>query len=65
MNKWIRNFFQIAFIFLTAAVLFRFFPIVVMFIETAALSIRYFWWVLLLIALSIWVIWVLNKRNPS
>lgn len=63
MNKRIRGVFQVAGVILFALLLWRAFPIVVAFIEGAALNIRRFWWLILLIVLSAWVSWVLKKRN--
>lgn len=34
------------------------------FVEMAARELRYFWWVILLIALAIWLIWGLGRKPP-
>ncbi|KAF0178382.1 MAG: hypothetical protein FD161_1931 [Limisphaerales bacterium] len=35
---------------------------VLAFVEMAALELRYFWWLILLVALAVWLIWGLGKR---
>lgn len=64
MRRGFRNFIQISSVLLVAFLLWYFFPVFVAFLEGAALSIRRFWWVVLLIGLSVWAVWVLKKRNP-
>jgi hypothetical protein len=64
MSKRLRGFIQVAVVFLFAFLLWRFFPFAAQFVEGAALNIRRFWWLILLIILSSWVIWVMRKRNP-
>jgi hypothetical protein len=32
------------------------------FVELAARQLRYFWWLVLLVALGIWLIWGLNRK---
>ena len=43
--------------------LFLFFPPALAFVELAAREIRYLWWVILLVALAIWLIWGLNRKT--
>ena len=38
------------------------FPRVLAFAELAARELRYFWWLLLIVALAIWLIWGLGRR---
>lgn len=38
------------------------FPRALGFVEMAARELRYFWWVILLIALAAWLIWGFKKR---
>jgi hypothetical protein len=63
VNKRVRNLLQVATVLAIAAALWRFFPIAVEFAEGAALSIRRFWWLILLVLLAGWSAWVLSKRN--
>lgn len=38
------------------------FPRAVGFVEMAARELRYLWWVVLLVALAIWLIWGIGRR---
>jgi hypothetical protein len=38
------------------------FPRAVRFVEMAARELRYLWWVVLLVALAIWLIWGIGKK---
>ena len=38
------------------------FPAGVRFAEMAAREIRYFWWLILLVALAIWLIWGMGRK---
>lgn len=35
---------------------------VLAFVEMAALELRYFWWLILLVALAVWLIWGIGKK---
>jgi len=35
---------------------------VLAFVEMAALELRYFWWLILLVALAVWLIWGMGKK---
>src|SRR5262245_41849193 len=39
------------------------FPPVLGFVELAAREIRYMWWIVLLLALAIWMIWGLGRKK--
>jgi len=43
-------------------VLFLIFPRALAFTEMAARELRYFWWLVLLVALACWLIWGFKKR---
>jgi uncharacterized protein with PQ loop repeat len=43
--------------------LFLIFPRVFAFTEMAARELRYFWWLILLVALACWLIWGFRKRR--
>ncbi len=44
------------------ALLVLLFPPVFRFVEMAAMELRYFWWLILLVALAFWLIWGLGRR---
>lgn len=35
---------------------------VLAFVEMAALELRYFWWLILLVALAVWLIWGMGRK---
>jgi hypothetical protein len=39
------------------------FPRALAFVEMAARELRYFWWLILLLALAVWLIWA-GRRRP-
>jgi hypothetical protein len=41
------------------------FPRAFAFVEMAARELRYFWWVILLVALAIWLIWGIGRKNKD
>ena len=43
-------------------VLFVIFPAAFRFVEAAAMEARYFWWLILLLALAVWLIWGLGRK---
>lgn len=45
-----------------AVVLFLVFPATFRFVERAARELRYLWWLILLLALGIWLIWGVGRR---
>ncbi len=46
-----------------AALLFFLFPITLAFVEAAARSLRYLWWLILLLALGIWLYWSASRKS--
>lgn len=42
--------------------LFLLFPRALAFVEMGARELRYFWWVILLVALAFWLIWGFKKK---
>lgn len=42
--------------------LFLIFPLGFAFVEMAARELRYLWWLILLVALAIWLIWGMGRR---
>jgi hypothetical protein len=39
------------------------FPPLLEFVEMAARDLRYFWWLILLLALAVWLIWGLGRKK--
>lgn len=39
------------------------FPRAMSFVEMAARELRYLWWLVLLVALAVWLIWVSKRRS--
>lgn len=39
------------------------FPRALAFVEMGARELRYFWWMILLVALAIWLIWGLGRKK--
>jgi len=64
MNPRVRAALQIGVLLSVIAVLFLVFPAAFRFVEMAARELRYLWWLILLIALAIWLIWGI-KRKPK
>ncbi len=64
MNPRVRAALQIGVLLAVTAVLFLVFPAAFAFVEMAARELRYLWWLILLIALAIWLIWGI-KRKPK
>jgi hypothetical protein len=64
MNPRVRAALQIGVLLAVIAVLFLVFPAAFGFVEMAARELRYLWWLILLIALAIWLIWGI-KRKPK
>jgi hypothetical protein len=63
MNRGSRTTLQIALVVVVLVVLFLLFPVAFAFVEMAARSLRYFWWLILLVALALWLIWGVG-RSP-
>ena len=62
MNTRVRAALQIGVLLAVIAVLFLVFPAAFGFVEMAARELRYLWWLILLIALAIWLIWGINRK---
>ena len=65
MKRQIRGLLQILLLVAVVFLLIRFFPFVVQVGEAAALGLREFWWVVLVLSLGGWLILVLGKRNSG
>jgi len=63
MNPRVRAALQFGVLLAVIAVLFLMFPAAFGFVEMAARELRYLWWLILLIALAIWLIWGIKRRS--
>ncbi|MCM2277477.1 MAG: hypothetical protein NDJ89_05325 [Oligoflexia bacterium] len=61
----LRLVFQLLVLIGVAAGLWFAFPFAARFVEAAALNLRRFWWIVLLLGLGAWLIWTSSKRNPE
>ncbi len=59
LKAWIATLTVIA----VATILFLLFPRALAFLEMAALELRYFWWLVLLVALALFLIFGLGKKR--
>lgn len=57
-----RAFWQLATLVAFIIFLCLIFPGAFAFVELAARELRYLWWLILLLALGIWLIWGINRR---
>lgn len=63
MNPRTRASLQIGLLALVILGLLLVFPRALGFVEMAARELRYFWWLILLLALAVWLIWA-GRRKP-
>ncbi|MEK7781537.1 MAG: hypothetical protein AAB370_08575 [Verrucomicrobiota bacterium] len=62
MNPRARAFLRAGILVAVLVGLFMLFPRALAFAEMGARELRYFWWLILLVALAIWLIWGFKKR---
>jgi hypothetical protein len=62
MNPRLRAAIQLGILLAVIAVLLLIFPRAYAFVEMAARELRYFWWLILLVALAIWFIWGVGRK---
>jgi len=62
MNPRVRALLRAAVLIAVCVILFLIFPRMFAFTEMAARELRYFWWLILLVALACWLIWGFRKR---
>jgi uncharacterized membrane-anchored protein len=62
MNPHARAIIQIAILVIVIGGLVLLFPRAYAFVEQAARELRYFWWLILLVALASWLIWGLGRK---
>ena len=63
MNPRTRAILQIVVLVAVVGLLALLFPSVYGFVELAARELRYFWWLILLVALAIWLLWGIGRRQ--
>ena len=63
MSPRARASFQLGLLGLVILGLLLLFPRALGFVEMAARELRYFWWLILLVALAVWLIWA-GRRRP-
>ena len=62
MNPRLRVLLQWGLVAVVVLGLFLLFPSALGFVEMAARELRYFWWLILLVALAVWLIWGASRR---
>jgi hypothetical protein len=62
MNPRLRAALQLVALLVIMLALFLLFPPAFAFVEMAARELRYLWWLILLVALAIWLIWGMGRR---
>jgi hypothetical protein len=60
--RWV-FFFKLCGLAIVVIALILFFPPVLEFVEMGARELRYLWWLVLLLALAVWLIWGLGKKK--
>ena len=63
MNPRARALLQFGLLVGLIVLLFLIFPRAFAFVELAARELRYLWWLILLLALAIWLIWGVKRRQ--
>ncbi len=53
---------QIALLAAVVGALLLLFPRAFAFVEMAARDLRYFWWLILIVALAVWLIWGIGRK---
>ena len=62
MSPRARAFWQIVALLTVVGALLLIFPRAYAFVEMAARELRYFWWLILLVALAVWLIWGIGRK---
>lgn len=63
MNPRVRAALRLTVLVIVVVGLFFLFPSAVGFVEGAARNLRQLWWLILLIALAVWLIWASGRRR--
>ena len=56
---------QLLVLLITGVALMLLYPPALRFAEGAAREVRYLWWLILLVALAVWLIWGANRRPKA
>lgn len=62
MNPGLRKLIQLIVVLIVFAILIVAFPAAQEFAEMAARELRVFWWMILLVALAVWLIWGVSRK---
>jgi hypothetical protein len=62
MNPRLRALLQLLVLLAVVGLLFLIFPAAFRFVEMGARELRYLWWLVLLVALAVWLIWGAGRR---
>jgi hypothetical protein len=62
MNPGLRALIQLVILLVVVALLIVAFPAAQEFVEMAARELRVFWWLILLVALAVWLIWGVSRK---
>lgn len=65
MNPRTRAVLQILVLIIVIGGLIFLFPDAYAFVEKAARELRYFWWLILILALAAWLIWGLGRKRKE
>ena len=65
MNPRLAILIKLAVVLLFFVALALMFAPVMKFVEMAARELRYFWWLVLLVALAVWLIWGLGQKSKK
>ncbi len=58
-----RAFWQLLILIGAIVILCLIFPRALAFVELAARELRYLWWLILLLALGLWLVWGINRKR--
>jgi len=62
MNPRLRAALQLAVLLAAVVLLALLFPSAFAFVEMAARELRYLWWLILLVALALWLLWGVSRQ---
>ena len=63
MSPRLKAILQLAFLIGVVVILCLLFPAAFAFVELAARELRYLWWLILLLALAVWLIWGIKRKR--
>ena len=62
MNPRLRALIQVCILLVVLVALALVFPRAEAFVQMAARELRYFWWLILIVALAVWFIWGIGRK---